>query len=556
MISGEISMPFFPLLFASVDIGYNFEPVKSDVTNLSVLLFGGGLGLNFNPIPILSIRAFAKGGYYYGFLHNGADAGGYPFVVGGLGAWVLFSPRVGAGIDAGYRALFGLSNELFINAGVVVNIVPSKKGIETGGYREPKPGEGLDLLDVRLDSVFPVFYGYYDDNPVGKALLKNHENRTIDDIEITFYVKQYMDNPKNCAVPSELEPGEVTEIDLYGLFTNSILSVSEGTKVSALITTKYSYRGSDYKRETTKTLNIQNRNAVTWDDDRRVAAFVTAKDSAVLKFAKNTASVVQSHSSSAVNRNLALAMGIHTALREYGMSYVIDPTTPYAELAGKTEVVDFVQFPMQTLEYKAGDCDDLSILYAALLESVGIKTAFITIPGHIFTAFSLGIPEGEAEKKFSRPEDLIYMNGTVWVPVEITEIKGGFMKAWQAGAKEWRENVTKMQAQFYPTRRAWEDYSAVGFDIAEADIAPPANEKLADAFVREYLTFVERDIGPRVEELEEEIRKTESITARNKLGVLYAQYGLYEKAREEFERVIADREYMPALVKEVMVWEE
>ena len=73
------------------------------------------------------------------------------------------------------------------------------------------------------------------------------------------------------------------------------------------------------------------------------------------------------NASSAVNRNLALAMGISTALKEYGMTYVIDPTTPYSELAGNAVAIDFIQFPMQSLEYKAGDCDDLSILNCALL---------------------------------------------------------------------------------------------------------------------------------------------------------------------------------------------
>jgi transglutaminase-like putative cysteine protease len=34
--------------------------------------------------------------------------------------------------------------------------------------------------------------------------------------------------------------------------------------------------------------------------------------------------------------------------------------------------------------YRAGDCDDLSILYCSLLEAIGIRTAFVTIPGHIF----------------------------------------------------------------------------------------------------------------------------------------------------------------------------
>jgi len=547
-ISGEISMPFFPILYASVDVGYNYVPLRTDVTDLSLMAFGGGIGFDFNPIPILSIRAFARGGYYYGFLHNGADAGGYPFVDGGLGAYVLFSPRVGLGVDGGYRQYLGLESELFINLGVLINVVPSSKGGGASGVMEHKPGEGLDLLDVNLESVFPVFYSYYDDNPVGKAVIKNFEKKPIEDIEITFYVKQYMDNPKKCSAPAALAPGGQAEIDLYGLFTNSILEVSEGSKVSAQINVKYTYNKGSYRRERIETLNVQNRNAITWDDDRRVAAFVTAKDTAILKFAKNTAGIVKDNASSAVNRNLALAMGINTALREHGMSYVIDPTTPYAELAGDTAAVDFIQFPMQSLEYKAGDCDDLSILNCALLEAVGVETAFVTIPGHIFMAFSLGITEEEAEKQFLKPEDLVYMEDQVWVPIEITEIDGGFLKAWQIGAKEWRENAAKLKAGFYPTHQAWEQYKPVGFDIAQADITPPDQGKVTAAFVKEYSAFVEREIFPRVEELNARIAKSQSIRDINKLGVLYARYGLNDRAEEQFKKVIEEKEYFPALL--------
>jgi len=195
---------------------------------------------------------------------------------------------------------------------------------------------------------------------------------------------------------------------------------------------------------------------------------------------------------------------------------------------------------MQTLEYKAGGCDDLSILYCALLESVGIETAFITIPGHIYMAFSTGMSEAEAENQFARPEDLVYMEEKAWVPVEITEIDGGFLKAWQTGAKEWRENVTKMKARFYPTHEAWNDYSAVGFDIAEADVKMPDEARVTEGFVREYSSFVQREIGTRVDEQEKEIDQTQSLKAVNKLGVLYTRYGLYDQAQ----------------VKELMVWEE
>ena len=61
---------------------------------------------------------------------------------------------------------------------------------------------------------------------------------------------------------------------------------------------KYTYNKGSYRRERIETLDVQNRNAITWDDDRRVAAFVTAKDTSILKFAKNTAGIVKNHASS------------------------------------------------------------------------------------------------------------------------------------------------------------------------------------------------------------------------------------------------------------------
>ena len=34
----------------------------------------------------------------------------------------------------------------------------------------------------------------------------------------------------------------------------------------------------------------------------------------------------------------------------------------------------------------------------------------------------------------------------------------------------------------------------------------------------------------------------------NKLGVLYARYGLYDKAIDEFEKILITSEYVPALL--------
>ena len=49
------------------------------------------------------------------------------------------------------------------------------------------------------------------------------------------------------------------------------------------------------------------------------------------------------------------------------MQYVSDPRSS----------TEYVQFPTQTIEVAGGDCDDLSVAFSALLESIGIQTAFV-----------------------------------------------------------------------------------------------------------------------------------------------------------------------------------
>jgi hypothetical protein len=96
--------------------------------------------------------------------------------------------------------------------------------------------------------------------------------------------------------------------------------------------------------------------------------------------------------------------------------------------------MDFLKFPRQTLKQKAGDCDHLTVLFCSLLESVGIESAFITVPGHIFPAVCLGVPHAEAARFVGSLDELIFLVGRTWLPLEITEMDGGFLQAWEACA--------------------------------------------------------------------------------------------------------------------------
>jgi len=420
-----------------------------------------------------------------------------------------------------------------------------KRASSSQEYRTPEKGRGIEFANLELYEIFPVFHKYYDDHPVGSVTLINREKTAVSDIRFSFFVRQYMDSPKACPVPSSLSPGERCTVEIMSLLNEKVLEVTEATKVAADITLEYRIGGDPYRNTRTVTIRILDRNAMTWDDDRKAAAFVTAKDPAVLTFSKGVVGQIRDKGPAAINPNLLAALGLFSALDLYGVSYVVDPKTPFVEFSKNSTSVDYLQFPRQTLEYRAGDCDDLSILYSALLESVGIETAFITVPGHIYLAFSTGLRPEEAQRALSSMTELIIMGDMTWVPVEVTERHGGFMKAWAEGAREWRISDSRGSAGFHPVHAAWQEYEPVGLPGSSTIVLPERNA-IVDAYLREVDRFVDHEIAPQVARLEKEIQKSGGTPAsHNKLGVMYAQYGKLDQAEAEFRKAAAEKGYVP-----------
>ena len=548
ILKGRYRLPRLPLLFLSGQAGYGFSSITS-ADSLSIINAGVGVGVTHAVTPKLSLSAYGSGGVFFAALNGGQGSDWDPLAGAGASISYRINPRLSADLEVGYRYLFGLTSNLTAGIGASYHLpgpaVTPRPPTGPGGQIEPlkvtprkKKSQGVDVADVQL-RVFPVLFKYYDTKPVGRAVLVNYEKDQIDDIRVTFYVKQYMDNPKECLAPESMPGRSEAEIQLYSLLSSKVLEISEDTKVSTNINVEYTLKGKPKKAEFIETLRFFNRNAVTWDDDRKAAAFVTAKDTTVLKFSKNVAGMVKDTASKALNANLLMGIALHESLGLYDLSYVIDPSTPYVEFSKNKQAVDYLQFPNQTLEFKAGDCDDLSILYCALLESVGIKTAFITVPEHIFMAFSLDLNAEEAAKSFAHPEDLIINAGTAWLPLEVTERKGGFLAAWQLGARQWREQSGKNQAGFLTLSDAWKDYEPVGFTASTDTLIMPDKDKVVRAYLQEVMKYIDREIFSQKEGLVSQINKTGSARAINKLGVLYARFGKTEEAEAEFRKVLA-----------------
>ena len=390
--------------------------------------------------PRLRLLGFMDAGLSFGKLSTGSSSTyGASRVGGGLGFSVMDS--LDARLDASFLYKFGLYGGLGVSLGV--------------GYRLPEAtssgGPGLlELGALELDNVFPIFRSYYDDNPVGTVTIVNAGKKAATNVRVSFLIKQYMDGAKECAVIPRIEPGKSVQLPLYGLFNDSILGVTEATKATAEVSVEY---GGGTILNRTATVLVYDRNALTWKDDRHAAAFVSSKDPWVLDLSGNIVSAVKNSRNAEVPANLQTGIAFHEGLRAYGIGYVLSPSRPFARAVVDTAAVDSLKFPRQTLGYRAGDCADLSVLYASFFEAAGIETAFVTVPGHIFMAFDSGITSEEAQAQALDERELIMAEGKVWIPVETTMRDSGFLDVWRKAASQWRSATAKGEAGFYPVQR-------------------------------------------------------------------------------------------------------
>ena len=147
------------------------------------------------------------------------------------------------------------------------------------------------------------------------------------------------------------------------------------------------------------------------------------------------------------------------ALNAYGIKYAQDASTPYSQVRGDRSAVDNIQYPVELLQSRMGDCDDCTVLYCALLENLNIPTALVDAPDHILMMFDSGVSE-ERYFGFSLDEDrYIEREGRFWIPVEITQLgEGSFMEAWELGAKTCQRLREADALSVTDVRQVWPEY--------------------------------------------------------------------------------------------------
>lgn len=165
---------------------------------------------------------------------------------------------------------------------------------------------------------------------------------------------------------------------------------------------------------------------------RNFAAFITPNDPALLEFVHS----VMTQYGDAYD-NMQRAAALFDTMGVMGVTYVKGPDKPSQTTLGMTDFMDDIQYPRETLNRKSGDRDDLVALYAAVLESIGIKTLVAGNPGHMLLMFSSGILDDGSG--YTMEGMFVAHEGILWVPVETSLVGYPFVVAWDEGSRKYND---------------------------------------------------------------------------------------------------------------------
>jgi len=388
----------------------------------------------------------------------------------------------------------------------------------------------IEIMAVEMQDIFSNAYKIYEEEGVGRIRVMNNSGDLISNLKISFMIKEFMDFPAQTVI-RDLEPGKSRDVLLKAIFNNRILDVTEDTPVQTEVRASYFY--NDLPREFTRTfaLNIYEPHRVMWNIPERFAVFVTPKDPVIIDFVRAAVTPFGK-----IESTLQRAALVFHALGAMGVTYLPDPNNPYQITSEKIDYVDYLQFPRETLRRKSGDCDDLVALFSACLESMGINTQAVEIPGHMLMMFSTDIESGNNPDTLNGL--LVIRQGKLWVPVETTLVGSSFMKAWEKGSAsyyQWHKNGLET----IDMRASWRQFKPASLPEMGWRASAVSRPTLKERVGSELATLKNIELKLKSKKYYNILAsKPNDVYALMQIGIIYGKGGVPGEAIRAFNRVL------------------
>ena len=330
-----------------------------------------------------------------------------------------------------------------------------------------------------------------------------------------------------------------TTIPLRAVFNESILQVTEQKTVQARLRLTYQHEGQSEIVEKTVSVTVQSRNAIKWKDKRRLAAFIEPRNSQIIDYTKAIDGLFRDQPTYDLPTNVATALQTFTVLTNGGYTYSVDPQTDFSVVSRDPSMLDYCQYPEQTIRRKAGDCDDLVTLYLSMLANAGVSTGYVDIPGHVMSAFDAGLSPDDLDGSALSRDDVVVDQDKVWIPVETTLLgTESFLTAWEKGIERYRKEQKEGNLpQIISISKARSVYEPSSIQPDTFQVPEPDTSAILAEYEDQASTLYARRNEAQRQRLNKQLAADpENAYVRNRLGILYTRGGQYQEANALYEK--------------------
>lgn len=454
-----------------------------------------------------------------------------PYVQAAAGIHLHFNYYVGVELGLAYRLIIDLERPM--------HLLTPQLAFSFRLGRDPS-NRDLTIEEVQLEPAFAAYRLSYSDRPLGSVTIRNNLDTPLRNVSASLSVEGLF-NEITLPEIGELAPGKSAVLAVMASADAAVQTVTESQELSGTLSVSYTREGEPSRRETPVSLMLHGRQLLTWDDTRALGSFVTVRDQLIAEFA-DALVALQPDGGSSLPVAIQNAVRLFSALQSLNIRYLPDPNLPYSKTSAGVGTVDRVLYPRELLARGYGDCDDLVALAAAALESIGVHTALLTVPGHILIAIDTGMSTNEA-LRLGAPTRLISMENSLWMPLEVTALDGTFREAWSRGIHQWQTASTR---EFIRVRDAWRRFPPN--TLSDPSAARPIlgvdrseTQQVVQSHLEDLHGARERWIDATIAQLTLRLADRSGFAAAvvaNDLGILFAEKGDFPSAVDHFRAAL------------------
>jgi hypothetical protein len=346
----------------------------------------------------------------------------------------------GGGVNFVFASWFALNADVKYNM-IEFPDIKDYSGLSIGTGLVFMWGKKKSIYEIKhvqlvTDEIYPVSYQSYRDMPIALVTVQNLAGHPIE-VNITGHVKGFTSGSKESGFV-RINGGDTDEVPVHVFFGRRLLENEQNNAVVLDMDVEVR-AATTHRTDLSMELIIHGRNAWKGNMDM-LPRFLTPEDENIRDIVRDELLSLDESIEPGLEK-FVHARVLFDYLTSKNIKYLSDPNIPFYK-------DDRVQFANETVDAGSGDCDDLVVLYASMLESAGIQTAFVEVQdpeqdiAHLYLLFNTGLKADEGylltdnEKRY-----ILRDNGSghmmVWIPVETTLVQDGFDQAWTTAAMAW-----------------------------------------------------------------------------------------------------------------------